>query len=278
MPNYRGNYINGMMQPPLNSEDYYDPYDPFGSKQENGDNPDDPSDDTPKPANPASPTAPPASPTRMPPETPSERIIRLRRESAERNAPPFGGAEPNASPATPTAPDPTTSTSPDTSSWDTDGYSKPGYVPESYGNAPSGWDQGKWADKNHQTPKYAVTRIIMSNGDMKDPASRNKAIADIQRAYPGTTYDGKDKVTIPGVGTIDIFQGASSGVYGPAWQPVDEGSGDGHSSSPLSQFGMPHGMPPLPQSASDQTTRSEYNSLLRKYLRRQTQGQQKGPF
>lgn len=245
MANYRGQYINGLMQPPQRSDDYYDPYKPFDQEgPDAGYNPDDPFGSQ---------------------ESGKEVTM------PDNPAPPGGGGQTTPDPAEPQTPP-----GPDTSAWDTNGYEKPGYVPESYGNAPSGWDPAKWANPNHQSPKYAVGRIIVANGDMKDPGNRQKAIADIQRAYPGATYNGKDRVTIPGVGTIDIFQDASSGMWGPAWQPMD-GGGSGGSGSAYDGFQMPPGMPPLPRGASEQTTRSEYNSLLRQYLRRKQPGiQDKG--
>jgi hypothetical protein len=108
----------------------------------------------------------------------------------------------------------------DTSSWDTNGYATPGYTAENYGDAPSGWDPQKWSNPNHQSPKYVVGRILQSVGDLKDPNNRNKAIQLIQQAYPGTTFDGKDKITVPGIGPVDIFTGASAGQYGIAWQDL----------------------------------------------------------
>lgn len=156
------------------------------------------------------------------------------------NTPNWGNSNP-AHPSTPAT------TQPDTSGWDTNGYSTPGYTAAAgtFGTAPSGWDQAKWENPNHQSPKYVVARILQSSGDMKDATARQSAIANIQKAYPGTTYNGKDKVTIPGVGTVDIFGGASAGVYSTAWQPVEEGGGNGQpvAGSLLSQFtnGNPSG-------------------------------------
>ena len=112
---------------------------------------------------------------------------------------------------------------PDMSAFNTDGFAQPGYTASSFGNALSGWDQAKWADPNHQTPKYVVGRAIAEGGNMQDPAARASVIANLQKAYPGTTYDGKDKVTIPGVGTFDIFGGAGEGRFTP--QFLQEGGG-----------------------------------------------------
>lgn len=96
----------------------------------------------------------------------------------------------------------------------TDGYAQPGYQAAQPGAAMAGWDAGKWGDTSHQTPKYVVGRILSQFP--ATTAGLQSAVAEIQRAYPGTTFNGKDTVTIPGVGPVDILQGASVG--GQAWQ------------------------------------------------------------
>jgi hypothetical protein len=121
------------------------------------------------------------------------------------------GAAPGAAPAGPV----------DSSGWDTDGFSKPAYTAQSFGNAPAGFDQAKWANPNHQTPKYAVGRILAESGA---PSVENaaKAAENIMRAYPGATYNGKDKITMPDGGVIDILTNSSTGdasQMGWAWQP-----------------------------------------------------------
>jgi len=128
--------------------------------------------------------------------------------------PTSGWAQPQGTPTEPAAP------TRDTSSWDTNGYATPGYTATNFGNAPSGWDQTKWTDPNHQSPKYVVGRILYSVGDLKDPANRERAIQQIQQAYPGTTFNGKDRINVPGIGEVDIFTGASAGIYGGAWQDL----------------------------------------------------------
>ena len=114
----------------------------------------------------------------------------------------------------------------DTSAWDTDGYSAPAYTPPSAGAAPPGWDAEKWNDPNHQTPKYGVGRILSNFPPTLD--GLKSAMGDIEKAYPGTTYDGKDKLTIPGVGTIDVLEAAGEG--GKAWR-WDDGSGGGEAAA-----------------------------------------------
>lgn len=99
----------------------------------------------------------------------------------------------------------------------TDGYAAPSFIPKAAGGAMAGWDAGKWGNESHQTPKYGVGRILSNYAPTVQGLSQ--AITEIQRAYPGATFNGKDKLTIPGVGTIDVLQGASQG--GKAWQWMD---------------------------------------------------------
>lgn len=274
------------MQAPMKSKDYYDPYNPFGDTEDDTNyNPDNPfgsssvgvTSDKPTNTNSTTNTNTVPKPSRpnshsQTSEYDSGGLSDDGYEFESNNSNPTNPTTPSTPPtttpdtSTPTTP-PATPTKPDTSSWNDDGYGKPQHTATSFGNAPAGWDQKKWTDPNHQTPKYVVGRIVVSNGDMKDPVKRAQAIADIQKAYPGATYNGKDIVTIPGVGDVDVFQGASAGVWAPAWQPA--GGGGGGTASFSATPNPASGMPPLPQSATEQTTRSEYNSLLRQYLRRQ---------
>jgi hypothetical protein len=93
------------------------------------------------------------------------------------------------------------------------------YAPQAQAQQPSsaamaGWDGAKWSDTSHQTPKYTVGRILSQYPPTV--AGLSQSLPEIQRAYPGATFDGKDKIMIPGVGTIDVLQNASQG--GTAWQ------------------------------------------------------------
>lgn len=91
---------------------------------------------------------------------------------------------------------------------------------------PPGWDATKWNDPNHKTPKYVVGRILAKYPPTT--AGLQQAIPELQAAFPGLTFNGKDKVNVPGLGEIDVLQGASSG--GVAWQWIDEanaGNGSG---------------------------------------------------
>ena len=147
----------------------------------------------------------------------------------------------------------------DTTKWDTDGYAAPSYIAEHAGGPIEGWDATKWADANHQTPKYVVGRIL-SSYDLKNPEQRAQAIADIQKAYPGTQFDGKDVITYPDGSAVDIFRAADAGVYAPSYQPVL-----GPGGKPLPQEGPSHGTSPItihnaiagaaPQGGSDYSAR-----------------------
>jgi hypothetical protein len=103
---------------------------------------------------------------------------------------------------------------PDRSGWDTDGYTPPAYVPPQAGAVPAGWDATKWNDPNHQTPKYGVGRILSTFPPTVE--GLKAAMPDIERAYPGTTFNGKDKITVPGVGPVDVLEAAGQG--GKAWR------------------------------------------------------------
>ena len=126
----------------------------------------------------------------------------------------------------------------DPSGWDTDGYAAPQFTPQAAGEAPPGWDAGKWGDTSHQTPKYAVGRILSGFPPTVDGLAQ--AAEQVAKAYPGATFNGKDKLSIPGVGTIDVLKGASQG--GEAWQWMPEGEGaapsEAASASPRSGVGL----------------------------------------
>jgi len=107
---------------------------------------------------------------------------------------------------------------------DTGGYAKPGYIATNYNQtAVSGYDPTKWANPLHQTPKYVVGRIL-SGYNLNDPTQLQAAMADIAKAYPGTTWAGKDVVNIPGIGNVDVIRdfGGESGI---AWQPESDAVG-----------------------------------------------------
>lgn len=140
------------------------------------------------------------------------------------------------------APKPTLDTSaPDTSTWNTDGYARPGYTAKAgLPSLGSGWDEAKWKDPNHQTPKYVFGRILQEasggTGVLRDPAQREQAVSNILKAYPGAKFDGKQKITMPDGGVIDIFHGADAGHYGAAFQ-VEPGTGKDASGRPIDTSG-----------------------------------------
>jgi hypothetical protein len=144
-------------------------------------------------------------------------------------------------------------TPPDSSGWKTDGYAAPQFTPTATGPAMPGWDQTKFADPNHQTPKYGVGRILQQFPPTV--AGLTQALPQIQKAYPGTTFNGKDKLTIPvGDGrvlTIDALQGASQG--GGAWQWIDlDAAAAAAGSAPGGTGGLPPetgGYQPAPSGA-----------------------------
>ena len=106
---------------------------------------------------------------------------------------------------------------------DTDKYARPQYTVAARGSAPPGFNQEKWANPLHQTPKYVVGRILQQF----PPRTENvpAAVAEIQKAYPGARQVGNGKVSIPGVGTMDILVGANVG--GKRWHAGSAGGGGG---------------------------------------------------
>ena len=105
--------------------------------------------------------------------------------------------------------------------WNTDGYAAPQVTAQAAGAAPPGWDADKWNNTDHQTPKYAVGRILSQFPPTVQGLAQ--AAEQVAAAYPGATFNGKDKLTIPGVGEIDVLKGAGNGGEAWQWLPADEG-------------------------------------------------------
>jgi hypothetical protein len=75
---------------------------------------------------------------------------------------------------------------------------------------PAGWDAAKWVNPDHKTPKYVVGRILARFPPTPDGLTQ--ALPEIQKAMPGTTRIGDDKLNIPDVGIVDV--GLSFGIGG----------------------------------------------------------------
>lgn len=142
--------------------------------------------------------------------------------------------------APPTAPAATNAANPN---WRTGGYAAPQYTAQRPGAVPAGWDATKWNDPNHQSPKYVAGRILSQYPPTVEGAKA--AAAEIAKAYPGTTFNGKDMLTIPGVGAVDILRGASVGGQGWQWGAQD-GPAAAASGSPQGVYGAAT-PPPLHQ-------------------------------
>jgi len=129
----------------------------------------------------------------------------------------------------------------DPRSWNTDGYTPPGYIAQRPSSAPpAGWEAGKWNDPSHQTPKYVIGRILSQYQPSVQGAAQ--AAQELARAYPGAQFNGKDKVMIPGVGVIDVLQNSGSG-QNMRWQfGVEEQGGGGGGQAPA---GAPGGYDPM---------------------------------
>ena len=103
----------------------------------------------------------------------------------------------------------------------TDGYPQPKITQMPQANAMPGWDNTKWKDPNHQTPKYVVGRLLQDI----PPRTENMAMAmqRIQAAYPGARQIGPGDISIPGVGSVDILRAAGAGGKGWQWGGGDSG-------------------------------------------------------
>jgi len=104
---------------------------------------------------------------------------------------------------------------------DHDEFTLPQYTSSNYGTAPGGYDPVKWTSADHQTPKYVVGRITADGFASGKPL--DQIVADIQRAYPGTTWNGKDIITNPEWGSIDFVRDIGGPNQGVAWQVEGDG-------------------------------------------------------
>lgn len=96
-------------------------------------------------------------------------------------------------------------------------------LPENFGNAPPGFDAGKWGDKSHTSPKYTVGRALAMN-----PNNPEGALALIRQSYPDATLDG-DRLDIPSLGIrdVDVLFGLKGGAWQPQWLQNGAGGGQG---------------------------------------------------
>lgn len=115
----------------------------------------------------------------------------------------------------------------------TDGYPTPGYMPEHFSGPILGWDATKWNDPNHQTPKYVIGKIISQYAP--SPEGISKALSEIQKAYPGAQFNGKDKISLDGGRTwVDILTNSGAGQnMSWAWMPDDGGQANPNNVNPV---------------------------------------------
>ncbi len=128
----------------------------------------------------------------------------------------------------------------------------PGATTSTTSHALAGWDEGKWNDPTHNSPKYVVGRILAKYPPTT--AGLQQAWNEIHAAFPSATFDGKDSISgIPGTnGAVDVLAGASQG--GTGWWWGDQGAagtdggggaagGAGGSGGPGGNFGSFTGGP-----------------------------------
>ena len=149
------------------------------------------------------------------------------RQDRPRSAPPLmapvGGPAVGPAPLSAAAPIATPAASTLPANIDTDNYARPQYTVAARGPAPPGYNQEKWANPLHQTPKYVVGRILQQFAPRTETV--DAAVAEIAKAYPGAVRVGSGDVKIPGVGIMDILVGADVG--GKRWHAGSAGGGGG---------------------------------------------------
>ena len=185
----------------------------------------------------------------------------------ERPDAPGGLAEPPSGPGPTVEPRPTPST---------DQGPGPGPTgaggPQRTGQAPPGYDQGKWDNPDHHTTKYDAAAFLYGLTKPSDIAAMVRS-AEFQARFPGSTFNGKDKIDfgdnledgVP-VGVIDVLMGAdqgantSGGLYWGAEDPdeteppVQTGGGPGPTGGPRPtpvEGPMPPSRPPPWQQPPD---------------------------
>ncbi len=99
----------------------------------------------------------------------------------------------------------TSSASATSPAYHTGGYNAPASITARTGSAPSGWDQAKWADANHQSPKYAVAGIVQEAIANGAKALTPEIVAKIQAAYPGAKQTNTNSMDIPGIGETQVI-------------------------------------------------------------------------
>jgi hypothetical protein len=131
-----------------------------------------------------------------------------------------------------------------------DGYAAPGYQAPNYTynfGKLGAWDETKFNDAAHQTPKYVLGRILSNYADT--PQGLTQAMGDIQRAYAGSQLldAGKSgKVFVPGVGIVDVgVSFGSGGGHGWAWNLVDDFSTPIQPTPPSQPAPPPTAPPPM---------------------------------
>ncbi len=87
----------------------------------------------------------------------------------------------------------------------TGGYTAPAVVTPRTGAPPPGYDASKWADPNHQSPKYAVAGIVQQAIARGDKNLTPDTVSAIAKAYPGATQINGTSMNIPGIGTVQVM-------------------------------------------------------------------------
>jgi hypothetical protein len=122
-------------------------------------------------------------------------------------------------------------------------------VPPRTGQAPPGYDQGKWDDPEHGTAKYDAAAFLQGLTKPSDIAAMVRSPA-FQARFPGATFNDKDKIDFGSnleggnrIGVIDVLMRSDQGAdtSGGLWW----GAGGGAAPTPAPTGTAPTGGDPL---------------------------------
>ncbi len=148
----------------------------------------------------------------------------------------------------PSQPLPVASSDPaDGSYWSNWGAGGQANLAKSFGGTVSttalpGWSQQNWDDPGMQTTKYKAGRILSKYPGTD--AGIQQAWTEIKAAFPGATFDGKDKIDFgDGYGPIDVLAmagpGEGGGGHGWWWGPAGGETGSPSGVATTSSGGIP---------------------------------------
>jgi hypothetical protein len=131
-------------------------------------------------------------------------------------------------------------------------------VPPRTGQAPPGYDQGKWADPEHHTAKYDSAAFLQGLTKPSDIAAMVRS-DDFQARFRGATFNDKDKIDFGSnleggnrIGVIDVLMRADQGAdtSGGLWWGADGGAAPTPAPTGTAPTPAPTGTAPTPAGAA----------------------------